>query len=1656
MSDLNYSSGNNGGEGASVSPEYSLVNIPAWLDSPPDEEFPALPINTRLQTLPFGELTWENFERLIKRIVSREETIADCWIYGVPGQKQFGLDILATANDDSDYFVCYQCKRVRNYTSDDIKKAVDKFLEGKWFNKTKKLVFCVSSILSRTECIDEVNNQIKRLSLFNIIFEVWDGAEGGVLAEKLKVYPDLVDDFFSREWVRHFNGEDAASLLGERLQGLELNQLRLQLNDIYKTLFLRHDPGLRLGSQRPSSLISRYIPPTVIESRNVMSSDMVSEEKAYRQYDDGTVNSDSKPKQYSRNKPAGTQEINVSLDEWFTRQHRSVILGEPGFGKSTLLRVMALQLLSTFDEPIKTTWNNLLPVWISFGGFSSALQANPLLSFEDYFDNWLHQNAADDVRPLFRRAIKQGGMLLLVDGLDEGQDIDVAKQAMDRISSFLAIRSIPAVFTSRPRGYERVRPDGNWPVAKLSAFDKSQIEQFANMWFEYLELPDAGPVERISERVQQRTNDFLKATQVNSRIIELAQTPLFCQLLIDIFRFSHHLPEQRVKVYEKIIELLISDHPSARSQAAGISGNMLPRSEDMREMLMRLALDIQERGGAGVVSVEACQDSFCNFLTDDINGPGLKKYDAKYQAQIITDYALSGLGLMIERSPNELGFFHLTIQEYLAAQAMLRKKEEEQLNWLIRVWNLPQWHEVILAWFSIRGMDQGKGANQRAIDFLKESVITPWENIQLLVLRTELAANDFGLSPREARATIEQAAKEIEITPFRKIRLVLSGYIAQGLRSSSVNSICEAYITKWTQTRDEWCKARLFRTLCGWKPSGDLLQALKLGLHDEDLKCRWASAESLAKLYSGNDEVKNELSQKVRMWPDLEVRAAALYCLWKGWPNYEALNEYAEVASKSICQSFAIAGVLIKISKNQHSDIDLEKICQMYFTRTVDYDLEGICCELLVKGWGGDEKLKEKVLIELDLKFNQGVFEVERFISFLVRAWPGDNDVANHVVRYVKKYSIAMMHGSGLWQAIISGFGGNKELINAIRDVLIERKEKYKAIYWGPDTKNAYLAIGDDVAKKEMLEAYSQVDSIMDKHWICSTLMTGWKNDPEVQRFFSLEFLKPPVENAILANWVHVFINDKDARRSWLLGAITTGNDRGVLSAVGRLLDEFNDEECIDTVKDILTKKKYNYYSEIDIKNRLIEIVPKDPVVKQWVMNSFEEIDSLSLSSIAIGYEDNTTVREKILNALCPIHSYARTEIFRIIREHLMPSESIMRVTSSIFVETKPLIRTSGLIARCIAIQHYPDDFLLFKQMLCKELDSVGMVYEMRRRSAFAALLFLKEYDYCAEYLSREQGSSMHWLFDHKHEDILSARILFESWDALKNNKYLSNKDVKISWSNFIHDGTARGSLNDSSSRGQLVACLKNMSIKEHNSQSLFLMADLLPASNELRDCLVEIMSQQGNISYYVEEEKIAIAQSIYAEQFHGDAEAYNALEEIWKSLKLDEDIHSEYLFNVLYALAVGWPNSKLIQAYVQITEQPKVFLHIALILCGVTGDLERAQECIDAIIKEALHVNHPFLSLYIEALNKWSYTESADILLQKFLKGEMSSHFITALKLLTSTGRASEEFRLNMVGYFNNQFNSDAIINEGVDIFNGEVVSVIQIIVDECMLMTL
>lgn len=123
-------------------------NFPAWLKSPPYGAFPSPPVDTHAQTLPFRELTWENFERLIVRVVRREATISKCWVYGTRGQKQHGLDILAARDETPGKFACYQCKQVEKFTVGKIKKAVDTFLNRKWEDKTKCFILCTSLVSS--------------------------------------------------------------------------------------------------------------------------------------------------------------------------------------------------------------------------------------------------------------------------------------------------------------------------------------------------------------------------------------------------------------------------------------------------------------------------------------------------------------------------------------------------------------------------------------------------------------------------------------------------------------------------------------------------------------------------------------------------------------------------------------------------------------------------------------------------------------------------------------------------------------------------------------------------------------------------------------------------------------------------------------------------------------------------------------------------------------------------------------------------------------------------------------------------------------------------------------------------------------------------------------------------------------------------------------------------------------------------------------------------------------------------------------------------------------------------------------------------------------------------------------------------------------------
>ncbi len=170
--------------------EKTKTLVPSWLEEPPTQVV-SLPVQTRLQDLPFEELTWENFEKLCLRLARLEADVEYCQLYGERGDKQEGIDIYARKPLLQSYTV-YQCKRVNDFGPSKIREAIFKFLEGDWVDKTETFILCTKESLGAKQRTDELESQSRILQSRGITLVSWDGRE---LSIKLKQQPELVRDF---------------------------------------------------------------------------------------------------------------------------------------------------------------------------------------------------------------------------------------------------------------------------------------------------------------------------------------------------------------------------------------------------------------------------------------------------------------------------------------------------------------------------------------------------------------------------------------------------------------------------------------------------------------------------------------------------------------------------------------------------------------------------------------------------------------------------------------------------------------------------------------------------------------------------------------------------------------------------------------------------------------------------------------------------------------------------------------------------------------------------------------------------------------------------------------------------------------------------------------------------------------------------------------------------------------------------------------------------------------------------------------------------------------------------------------------------------------------------------------------------------------------
>lgn len=138
-----------------------------------------LPVTPQKQVLPLTSLDWKLFEQLCCRLIAKEpDTEYTPYLYGVPGEDQKGIDIVAKKRVSGSLKIwSYQCKDYLYFSPSNFKQAI-----GSLEYNADHYIFLIAC---------EAGTQLQDIADENGL-EIWDVR---IISSKLKYHPDLVADF---------------------------------------------------------------------------------------------------------------------------------------------------------------------------------------------------------------------------------------------------------------------------------------------------------------------------------------------------------------------------------------------------------------------------------------------------------------------------------------------------------------------------------------------------------------------------------------------------------------------------------------------------------------------------------------------------------------------------------------------------------------------------------------------------------------------------------------------------------------------------------------------------------------------------------------------------------------------------------------------------------------------------------------------------------------------------------------------------------------------------------------------------------------------------------------------------------------------------------------------------------------------------------------------------------------------------------------------------------------------------------------------------------------------------------------------------------------------------------------------------------------------
>ncbi len=390
----------------------------------------------------------------------------------------------------------------------------------------------------------------------------------------------------------------------------------------------------------------------------------------------------------------------VDIESLLGRKDTVLLRGEPGMGKTTLVRHLAYMVTHGKAKP---GLNGCLPVLVFLKDlwplFEKDLKVKmDGVEFESLLGPYFERIACHLNIDVVNGFLEQGRAILLIDGLDEVPD-HLRGPLAEKIARFRSRnKNNRFLLTGRPHGINGAVMDrfGQF-LQDIEPLDQEKIAGFITDWFREV----CGKSKGIAEK---SAVELIGDISSNEYVSVFVQNPLLLTAVCILYQDNKKLPDQRADLYGRVVDSLLCRRFIDLSDPDSV-----PRLE---AFLMKLAFSMQKSRMKHMESYGVKKILSKFYLKKEVES------NQEYNRRIdrLFEEIESNCGLLRRQSGGDIEFFHLTFQEFMAARHMI-DMELDFKEFIEDSW----WDEAILLYVGLISLHSRIESNRIVKEILERT-----------------------------------------------------------------------------------------------------------------------------------------------------------------------------------------------------------------------------------------------------------------------------------------------------------------------------------------------------------------------------------------------------------------------------------------------------------------------------------------------------------------------------------------------------------------------------------------------------------------------------------------------------------------------------------------------------------------------------------------------------------------------------------------------------------------------------------------------------------------------------------------------------------------------------------------------------------------------